>query len=112
MMAKVNPELWVQLYETAYRSTTGDEHVMANYFPVVVGLVGHQWLVSLPENHIDSWYALHRALLKTSLLPVNSQATSMTFSASVTPGTNHRASTFDASRICASGFLGSLTMRL
>jgi hypothetical protein len=32
----------------------GDEHVMANYFLVVVGLVGHQWLVSLLENHFDS----------------------------------------------------------
>jgi hypothetical protein len=61
---KVNPELWVQLYETACRSAMGDEHVMANYFPVVVGPVGHQWLVSLPENHFDSWYALHRAFVK------------------------------------------------
>jgi hypothetical protein len=42
----------------------GDEHVMANYFPVVVGLVGHQWLVSLPENHFDSWYALHQAFVE------------------------------------------------
>jgi hypothetical protein len=42
----------------------GDEHVMANYFPVVVGPVGHQWLVSLPENQFDSWYALHQAFVK------------------------------------------------
>jgi hypothetical protein len=42
----------------------GDEHVMANYFPVVVGLVGHQWLVSLPENHFDSWYALRQAFVE------------------------------------------------
>jgi hypothetical protein len=40
------------------RSAMGDEHVMTNYFPVVVGPVGHQWLVSLLENHFDSWYAL------------------------------------------------------
>jgi hypothetical protein len=42
----------------------GDEHVMANYFPMVVGPVGHQWLVSLLENHFDSWYALCRAFVK------------------------------------------------
>jgi hypothetical protein len=37
---------------------------MTNYFPVVVGPVGHQWLVSLLENHFDSWYALRRAFVK------------------------------------------------
>jgi hypothetical protein len=42
----------------------GNEHVMANYFPVVVGLVGHQWLVSLPENHFDSWYAMRQAFVE------------------------------------------------
>jgi hypothetical protein len=42
----------------------GDEHVMANYFPVVVGPVGHQWLVSLPKNQFDSWYALRRAFIE------------------------------------------------
>jgi hypothetical protein len=41
----------------------GDKHVMANYFPVVVGPVGHQWLVSLPENQFDSWYALRQAFV-------------------------------------------------
>jgi hypothetical protein len=61
---KVNPKLWVQLYETACRSAMGDEHVMANYFLVVVGPVGHQWLVSLPENHFDSWYALRQAFVE------------------------------------------------
>jgi hypothetical protein len=62
--SKVNPELWVQLYETACRSAMGDEHVMANYFPVVVSPVGHQWLVSLPENQFDSWYALRQAFIE------------------------------------------------
>jgi hypothetical protein len=42
----------------------GDEHVMANYFPMVVGLVGHQWLVSLLENHFNSWYALRQAFVE------------------------------------------------
>jgi hypothetical protein len=42
----------------------GDEHIMANYFPMVVGPVGHQWLASLPENQFDSWYALRQTFVK------------------------------------------------
>ena len=33
---KENPELWISLYEIAVRSAMGDEHVMANYLPVVL----------------------------------------------------------------------------
>jgi hypothetical protein len=47
---KVNPELWVQLYETACRSAMGDEHVMANYFPVVVGPVGAPMACQSPRE--------------------------------------------------------------
>jgi hypothetical protein len=43
---KENPKTWVTLYEIAVRSATGDEHIMANYFPVVLSDVGHQWLLS------------------------------------------------------------------
>jgi hypothetical protein len=32
---------------------------MANYLLVVLDQVGHQWLLSLPENQFDSWSA-HR----------------------------------------------------
>jgi hypothetical protein len=31
---------------------------------MVVGPVGLQWLVSLPENHFDSWYALRQAFVE------------------------------------------------
>jgi hypothetical protein len=34
---------------------------MANYLPVVLDQAGHQWLLSLPENHFDSWSALWQA---------------------------------------------------
>jgi len=34
--SKENPENWITLYEIAVRSAAGDEHVMANYFPVVL----------------------------------------------------------------------------
>ena len=51
---KENPENWITLYEIAVRSTAGDEHVMANYFPVVLDQAGHQWLLGLPEDSFDS----------------------------------------------------------
>ena len=38
---KENPENWITLYEIAVRSAAGDEHVMANYFPVVLDQAGH-----------------------------------------------------------------------
>jgi hypothetical protein len=42
---------------------------------MVVGSVGHQWLVSLPENQFDSWYALRQAFVEnfiaTCELPSN-----------------------------------------
>ena len=31
---------------------------MANYFPVVLDQVGHQWLLGLLENSFDSWEQL------------------------------------------------------
>ena len=58
-----NPENWITLYEIAVRSTTGDEHVMANYFPVVLDQAGHQWLLGLPEDSFDSWEELHQAFI-------------------------------------------------
>jgi hypothetical protein len=60
---KENPENWITLYEIAVRSATGDEHVMANCFPVVLDQVGHLWLLGLPENSFDSWEELRQAFI-------------------------------------------------
>ena len=60
---KENPEIWITLYEIAVRSTTGDEHVMANYFPVVLDQAGHQWLLGLPEDSFNSWEELRQAFI-------------------------------------------------
>ena len=48
------------LYETAVRSAMGDEHIMANYLPIILDQAGHQWLVGLPENHFDTWQDLRQ----------------------------------------------------
>ena len=60
---KENPENWITLYEIAVRSAAGDEHVMANYFPVVLDQAGHQWLLGLPEDSFDSWKELRQAFI-------------------------------------------------
>jgi len=52
---KENPENWITLHEIAVRSAIGDEHMMANYFPVVLDQASHQWLLDLPENQFDTW---------------------------------------------------------
>ena len=60
---KENPENWITLYEITVRSAAGDEHVMANYFPVVLDKAGHQWLLNLPEDSFDSWEELCQAFI-------------------------------------------------
>ena len=60
---KENPENWITLHEIAVRSATGDEHVMANYFPVVLDQAGHQWLLELPKNSFASWEELRQAFI-------------------------------------------------
>ncbi|XP_021309076.1 uncharacterized protein LOC110432630 [Sorghum bicolor] len=60
---KENPENWITLYEIAVQSATGDERVMANYFPVVLNQVGHQWLLGLRENSFNSWEELRQAFI-------------------------------------------------
>jgi len=47
---KENPENWITLYKTDVRSATGDKHVMAKYFPVILDQAGYQWLLGLLEN--------------------------------------------------------------
>ena len=50
---KENPKNWITLYEITIRSAARDEHVMANYFPVILDQASHQWLLGLPENSFD-----------------------------------------------------------
>lgn len=61
--SKENPENWITLYKIAVRSAAGDEHVMANYFPVVLDQAGHQWLLGLPEDSFDSCEELRQAFI-------------------------------------------------
>ena len=60
---KENLELWITLYEITVRSGMGDEHVMANYLPIILDQASHQWFLSLPKNSIDSWVELRETFL-------------------------------------------------
>jgi hypothetical protein len=60
---KENPENWITLYEIVVQSAMGDEHVMANYFSVVLDQAGHQWLLGLPKNLFDSREELRQAFI-------------------------------------------------
>jgi len=75
---KENPENWITLYEIAVHSAARDEHVMANYFPVVLDQAGHQWLLGLPEDSFDSRKNCAKRLSIISSLPASSLGTSMT----------------------------------
>jgi len=60
---KENLENLITLYEIAVQSAAGDEHVMANYFLVVLDQAGHQWLLGLPEDSFDYWEELRQAFI-------------------------------------------------
>jgi len=75
---KENPENWITLYETAVRLAAGDEHVMANYFPVVLDQAGNQWLLGLPEDFSTLGKNSAKRSSTTSSLPASSPGTSMT----------------------------------
>jgi len=75
---KENPENWITLYEIAVRSAAGDEHVMANYFPVVsTKLATNGSSVYLRTLSILGKNCA-RCLLIISLLPASSLETNTT----------------------------------
>jgi hypothetical protein len=108
---KENPKNWITLYEITIRLASGDEHVMANYLPVVLDQAGHQWLLSLPENSSTAGHNSSRPSSTTSSPRVINQAISTTSSAYVTTRTSHCATTCAASRICATRSPKSLMTR-
>jgi hypothetical protein len=54
----VNPAEFLQIYSTSILGTTGDEAVMANYFPVALTETARSWLMNLPECSLTSWQEL------------------------------------------------------
>jgi len=60
---KENPKNKITLHKIVVWSATGDEHVMVNYFPIVLDQADHQWLLGLLENQFNSWEELCQAFI-------------------------------------------------
>lgn len=60
---KDDPEQWFIRYETAIRAAGGDEKVMANCVPVVLGHSVNQWLLRQCDGSIHSWGQLKHMMI-------------------------------------------------
>ena len=49
----------------------GDEHILANYFPVVLDHTAYQWLISQEPHRFNSWGELHRAFIDNFIATSN-----------------------------------------
>ena len=50
-----DPTEFLQLYELGIEAASGDEKVMANWFPMALKDGAHVWLLNLPSGSISSW---------------------------------------------------------
>lgn len=60
---RTDPEQWLNVYETAIRATRGDEHVMANYLPVLLGQAATHWFGNHREGPIHTWGQLRQMMI-------------------------------------------------
>jgi hypothetical protein len=50
-----DPKSWLCTYSIAVRAASGDNDIMAAYFPVMMGRHALNWLEALPAGSINSW---------------------------------------------------------
>jgi len=53
--SKLDPAIWLTLYETVARVARTSRDAMTSYVPIMMGIDALQWLHHLPNNYIDSW---------------------------------------------------------
>lgn len=53
--ADLPPESWVESYEMAMEMLDVDEAACAKYFTMMLDVMAHTWLKSLPVNSVGSW---------------------------------------------------------
>ena len=51
----MNPTRFLQVYSTAMAAAGADHKVMANWFPLALGLLAQKWIMNIPEGSIRSW---------------------------------------------------------
>jgi hypothetical protein len=55
-----NPVEFLQLYIVAIQAARGDQHAMANWFPMALKDAPRTWLMNLPHESVTSWKDLCR----------------------------------------------------
>ena len=50
-----DPVEFLQLYELSIEAASGDEKIMANWFPMALKDGARSWLLNLPEGSVSSW---------------------------------------------------------
>jgi hypothetical protein len=58
-----NPVEFLQLYVIAVQAARGDQHVMANWFPMALKDAPQTWLMNLPHESVISWKDLCRQFI-------------------------------------------------
>lgn len=58
-----DPKHWIMLYETAVQAAGGEEHVMANYLPCILGSTTFSWLMCQPKGSIYSRRQLKQMMI-------------------------------------------------
>jgi hypothetical protein len=51
----INPEEFIQVYQTVIDAAGGDDRVKANFLPTALTGTVRSWLINLPEGSITSW---------------------------------------------------------
>ena len=50
-----DPAEFLQLYELSIKAASGDEKIMANWFPMALKDGARSWLLNLTEGSVSSW---------------------------------------------------------
>jgi hypothetical protein len=58
-----NPAEFLQLYQLSIEAASGDEKVMANWFPMALKDGARSWLLNLPAESISSWEELRERFI-------------------------------------------------
>jgi hypothetical protein len=51
----INPEEFIQVYQTVIAAAGGDDRVKVNFLPTTLTSATRSWLINLPEGFVTSW---------------------------------------------------------
>ena len=77
-----DPVEFLQLYELSIKVASGDEKVMANWFPMALKDGARSWLLNLQHGSISSWMRCATASSPTSRALATTRRLRVTYAAS------------------------------